>query len=247
LNWPWFWIFITYSFVIRLLCAARFSPESLFVFFIRERVKIKPQYEPGPTKRFAVFVASCFSVAYLILRFAFQLKEISAWVAGTLFIFVSLETLFGYCAACTMFAMGMLVGLLPKSTCEQCKILFVAVDEWEGAYPLTTTGLTNSATSKRQRSSDDSKKSTHQSSDNDTHESEQKKSENKESDSDSDSDDDKESKSSDKESERKESDASERKESEASERKESDESGRKESDESEQKSASKSESASEDS
>jgi len=30
------------------------------------------------------------------------------------------------------FALGMLIGIFPERLCEQCKILFVHVDEWEG-------------------------------------------------------------------------------------------------------------------
>jgi len=165
-NAPWIWIYISFSFVIRFCFASRLSPESLLVFFFRDFVKIKPHYEPGPAKRFAVFVGSCFCIAYLILRFAFQLKEAATWVGAVLLVFVSLETLFGYCTACTMFAAGMLMGLLPKSTCEQCKILFVAVDEWEGAHTtlqsdtISDTKPTSQNSDHSDASDEDHKKST---------------------------------------------------------------------------------------
>jgi len=117
---PWLTIPLAYGFVARVASGPRFSPLGLFA--TRVVAPRLPQYRrmlPGPPKRFAQGIGAVFTVGALILW-------LTGHVTGTylllaiLLVPATLEAGFGYCVGCEIFRLGMRVGLVPATVCEEC-------------------------------------------------------------------------------------------------------------------------------
>jgi hypothetical protein len=113
-------IVLAYGFLARVLAGPRFSPLGLLVTrVVTPRLGLAERPVPGPPKRFAQGMGVAFSLTALILT------ACGAWTAaeavlGLLGVAAFLESAFGLCLGCKVFALLMRVGLVPESVCAEC-------------------------------------------------------------------------------------------------------------------------------
>ena len=116
----WATIVLAYGFVARVLSGPRFSPlGQLVTRVITPRLAVAPRLVPGPPKRFAQGIGVAFSATALILTAS------GAWTAaeivlGLLGAAAFLESAFGLCLGCKVFAFLMRAGVVPASICKEC-------------------------------------------------------------------------------------------------------------------------------
>jgi hypothetical protein len=111
---------LAYGFVARALTGPKLSP----LAFVATRVvtpclPVEHRYSPGPAKRFAQIVGAAFTLTATAVYFAGFRVEAFALV-GVIAVFASLEAGFGLCVGCKAFYLGMRLGLVPPSVCEEC-------------------------------------------------------------------------------------------------------------------------------
>lgn len=118
-SWYWLLIPLAYGFWARVLTGPTLSP----LGWTAQRV-IAPRLGatkpvPGPPKRFAQALGAFMSTTALVLAFA--VSHTAADVVLILFIpAVVLESIFGYCLGCKVFALLMRAGLVPETVCAEC-------------------------------------------------------------------------------------------------------------------------------
>jgi hypothetical protein len=115
----WLLIPLAYGFWARVLTGPTLSP----LGWIAQRV-IAPRLGekkpvPGPPKRFAQAMGAVMSTTALVL--AFTVSHTAADVVLILFLpAAGLESIFGYCVGCRIFAALMRAGVIPSDVCEEC-------------------------------------------------------------------------------------------------------------------------------
>jgi Domain of unknown function (DUF4395) len=116
----WLLIPLAYGFWARVLTGPTLSP----LGWMAQRV-IAPRLGaskpvPGPPKRFAQAMGAAISSAALVLALVVGNH---AAADGVLIAFVGaagLESIFGYCVGCKLFALLMRAGVIPESVCLEC-------------------------------------------------------------------------------------------------------------------------------
>lgn len=111
---------LAYGFVARALTGPTLSPlGQLATRVVTPRLPGRHRYAPGPAKRFAQALgAACTSVATAVYFTGFQ--EEAYALLGLIALFASLEAGFALCIGCKAFFLGMRLGLVPPSVCEDC-------------------------------------------------------------------------------------------------------------------------------
>ena len=123
-NLPWLTLLIAYGFVARVAAGPRFSPLGLLVTkVLTPTLPFKEKLVPGPPKRFAQAIGVVFSVSAAILAVGFGLNTAAYVVLGVLAFFAFLESAFGLCVGCRVFALLMHFGVVPEEVCERCNNL----------------------------------------------------------------------------------------------------------------------------
>ena len=124
---PWLLLVIAYGFVARVLTGPTLSPlGQLVTRVITPRLGIPPKPVPGPAKRFAQGIGVAFSVTAAVLALGFGLRGAAYVVLGLLCVAATLESVFGYCLGCRIFALLMRAGVVPPEVCERCDDLWAA-------------------------------------------------------------------------------------------------------------------------
>ena len=119
-SWYWLLIPLAYGFWARVLTGPALSPlgwtaQNVIAPRLGEKKPV-----PGPPKRFAQGMGAVMSTAALVL--ALVVGNHSA-ADGVLILFVvaaGLESIFGYCVGCKVFALLMRVGIVPQTVCAEC-------------------------------------------------------------------------------------------------------------------------------
>ncbi len=111
---------LAYGFVARSLTGPKLSPLGLVVTrVVTPRLPFRPSYSPGPAKRFAQTIGAAFTLTATGVYFAgFHLEAYA--LVSVIALFASLEAGFGFCVGCKAFFLGMRLGLVPPSICEEC-------------------------------------------------------------------------------------------------------------------------------
>ncbi len=81
---------------------------------------MRHRYSPGPAKRFAQAIGALFTVTATLLYYAAGEHTAAFALVGVIAVFASLESAFGLCIGCQAFYLGMRLGLVPPSVCEDC-------------------------------------------------------------------------------------------------------------------------------
>lgn len=123
-NLPWLALLIAYGFLARVAAGPRFSPLGLLVTkVLTPALPFREKLVPGPPKRFAQAIGVVFSVTAAILAVGLGLTTAAYVVLGILAFFAFLESAFGLCVGCRVFAVLMKVGVIPEAVCEECNNL----------------------------------------------------------------------------------------------------------------------------
>jgi hypothetical protein len=131
---PWLAIVLAVGFLLRVLSGPRFSPLALLATrVIVPRLPWGPRPVAGPPKRFAQVIGLTFSLAAVILFYLFALHTAAYVVLGALLIAAVLESVFGVCLGCKVFAVLMRFGVIPPEVCESCNNI------WAGRTPPAPT------------------------------------------------------------------------------------------------------------
>ncbi len=118
---PWLIVVIAYGFVARALAGPTFSPLGQFVTrVITPRWGVAPRLVPGPPKRFAQAIGATFSVSAAVLAASFGATVAADVLLGCLVLAATLESVFGLCLGCKLFAVLMRLGVIPAAVCERC-------------------------------------------------------------------------------------------------------------------------------
>lgn len=112
---------IAYGFVARALSGPTLSPlGQLATRIITPRLPVPVKEVPGPPKRFAQTIGAFISVAALLLAFPMKRPKAANALIGMIALFATLESGFGYCVGCQVFALLMKMGVIPESVCAEC-------------------------------------------------------------------------------------------------------------------------------
>ena len=118
---PWLTLLIALGFLARVLTGPKLSPLGLFVTrWLTPRLDLEARYVPGPPKRFAQGIGLAFSTTAAVLALGIGLDGAAYVVLGLLAAAATLESVFGLCLGCKMFALLMRAGLVPQDVCERC-------------------------------------------------------------------------------------------------------------------------------
>jgi hypothetical protein len=112
---------LAYGFVARALTGPSLSPLGLLATrVVTPRLQVKHRYAPGPAKRFAQTIGAVFTLAATLLYYPAGQHVAAYALVGVIAVFASLESGLGLCVGCKVFYLGMRLGLVPASVCEQC-------------------------------------------------------------------------------------------------------------------------------
>jgi hypothetical protein len=119
-SWLWLSVVLAYGFGARVLTGPRLSPlGQLATRVIAPRIG-RAKLVAGPPKRFAQALGATMSLTAVILHFGFGLDTAALVFLGLIAVAATLESVFGFCIGCTIFAGLMRAGLIPEATCAAC-------------------------------------------------------------------------------------------------------------------------------
>lgn len=122
LDQPWLMVPLAYGFAARVATGPKLSPLGLLATrVITPRLKVQHKFSPGPPKRMAQGMGLTMSAAALALHYGFKRPTAAKVVLGALIGAAGLEAGLGLCLGCKLFALGMRVGWVPESVCEECR------------------------------------------------------------------------------------------------------------------------------
>jgi hypothetical protein len=117
---PWLLIPLLYGFLARVLTGPSLSPlAQLATRVLVPRLHLPVRPTPGPPKRFAQAMGLAFSAAALF-TWAAAGWSIARWVLVPLDGAAFLESAFGLCLGCQVFAGLMRIGVIPERVCLEC-------------------------------------------------------------------------------------------------------------------------------
>jgi hypothetical protein len=87
---------------------------------VTPRLPAEPKWVAGPPKRFAQGIGAAFSLAATTLAFGFGRERAAFGLVGVLGLFAALESAFGFCLGCRVFAVLMRLGIIPGEVCADC-------------------------------------------------------------------------------------------------------------------------------
>jgi Domain of unknown function (DUF4395) len=112
---------LAYGFLARALTGPKLSPLGLLATrVITPRLHVRHRYAPGPAKRFAQTIGAVFTLTATLLYYAAGLHTAAFVLVGVIALFALLEAVIGLCVGCKAFYLGMRLGLVPPSVCENC-------------------------------------------------------------------------------------------------------------------------------
>jgi hypothetical protein len=118
---------LAYGFVARALTGPTLSPLGLLATrVVTPRLPLRHRHSPGPAKRFAQTIGAVFTVTATLLWFAAGLHTAALALVGAIAFFATLESALGLCVGCRVFYLGMRLGLVPPSVCEDCARVLAA-------------------------------------------------------------------------------------------------------------------------
>ena len=122
----WATVVIAYGFVARVLTGPTLSPLGQVVTrVVTPRLGLPERPVAGPPKRFAQGVGVAFSVTALVLT-GLGYWTAAAVVLALLASAAFLESVFGLCLGCKVFAVLMRAGVVPEDVCERCNDIWAS-------------------------------------------------------------------------------------------------------------------------
>ena len=123
LDAPLLLVPLAYGFVARVLTGPTLSPlGQLVTRVITPRLGLPARYVPGPPKRFAQGIGAALSLTAVALHFGLGAAGAADVAVALILGAATLESVFGLCLGCTIFAGLMRLGVVPQSVCEDCRV-----------------------------------------------------------------------------------------------------------------------------
>lgn len=118
-GWLWLVAPMALGFLARVLTGPTLSPfGQLATRVIAPRIGHE-RLVAGPPKRFAQAIGATMTVVAVILQAAGLHTAVIVLLAAVA-VAASLEAILGVCVGCTLFALGMRLGVVPEQTCQAC-------------------------------------------------------------------------------------------------------------------------------
>ncbi|MDE3086529.1 MAG: DUF4395 domain-containing protein [Acidobacteriota bacterium] len=117
---PWLLLPLCYGFWARVVTGPKLSPLGQLATRVVAPRLAAPRFVAGPPKRFAQAMGVAFSTTALVLWFGAGEHAAALAVIGLLLAAALLESVFGLCLGCRVFAGLMRAGLVPDDVCEAC-------------------------------------------------------------------------------------------------------------------------------
>jgi Domain of unknown function (DUF4395) len=118
---------LAYGFVARVLTGPTLSPLGLLATrVVTPRLRVRHRYAPGPAKRFAQAIGATFTLTATALYYAVGLHTEAFALLGVIAVFASFEAAIGLCVGCRAFYLGMRLGFVPPSVCDDCARVLAA-------------------------------------------------------------------------------------------------------------------------
>lgn len=119
-SWYWLLPVLAYGFLARVLTGPTLSPLGR----VASRV-VAPRLGPerpvaGPPKRFAQGIGATLTVIATVAVYAFGAYWLADVLLAMLVVAAGLESIFGYCLGCKLFALLMRAGVVPEAVCAEC-------------------------------------------------------------------------------------------------------------------------------
>jgi hypothetical protein len=128
---PWLLVVIAYGFFARVLTGPSLSPlGQLVTRVITPRIRLAERPVAGPPKRFAQGMGFAMSTAAAVLALGFGYRTAAFVITGLIIVAATLESGFGFCIGCRVFALLMRLGVVPAEVCERCNSI------WSGRSPV---------------------------------------------------------------------------------------------------------------
>ena len=119
---PWVMFPLAYGFAARVAAGPKLSPLGLIATrVVTPRLRVEHHFSPGPPKRLAQAMGLGMSVTALVLYYRARRRGAARMVLGALAAAAGLEAALGLCLGCKLFELGMRVGVVPESVCEECR------------------------------------------------------------------------------------------------------------------------------
>ena len=119
-GWYWLLVPIAYGFCARALTGPTLSPLGRFAMDVIGPRLGEKKPVPGPPKRFAQAIGAVCTTLGAIFALALDWTTAADALLALMVVFATLESVFAFCAGCTMFAGLMRLGVIPEETCEAC-------------------------------------------------------------------------------------------------------------------------------
>jgi hypothetical protein len=119
-GWLWLTAVLAYGFVARVLTGPRLSPLGQLATRVAAPRIGHEKLVAGPPKRFAQAMGAALTLTATVLHFGFGADTAVLVVLGLVVVAATLESVFGFCIGCTVFAGLMRLGLVPEETCAAC-------------------------------------------------------------------------------------------------------------------------------
>ena len=119
---PWVMFPLAYGFAARVAAGPSLSPLGLLATrVVTPRIRTNHRFSPGPPKRLAQAMGLVMSASAITLYYGAHRPKAARIVLGALAAAAGLEAGLGLCLGCKLFELGMRVGLVPESACEECR------------------------------------------------------------------------------------------------------------------------------
>jgi len=119
-GWYWLLIPITYGFWARVLTGPKLSPLGWIAMNVIGPRLGEKVYVAGPPKRFAQGIGTVLSSLALVFGLILGQHTVADVCLIVFIPAAGLESIFGYCLGCKMFALLMRAGLISEDVCADC-------------------------------------------------------------------------------------------------------------------------------
>ena len=120
-GWTWVLVPLAYGFVARVAAGPTFSPLGrLATRVVAPALPVAPRPVDGPPKRFAQGIGAALSVTAMIAYFAFGATSVALVLVVAIAVAATMESVFGFCIGCKLFALLIRAGVIPEGVCAAC-------------------------------------------------------------------------------------------------------------------------------
>ena len=119
-SWYWLLVLLAYGFIARVLTGPTLSPlGTLASRVVAPRLGAEKPVA-GPPKRFAQGIGATLTTAAAVAVLGFGANGLADVLLAALILAAGLESIFGYCLGCQVFALLMRAGVIPEHVCMEC-------------------------------------------------------------------------------------------------------------------------------